>query len=279
VASQNRLTKVVLGGRTFTFRYAELMPPHDPDEMLNLRRDIAARGVLTPILVTEDGVVIDGHTRLLIARDLGLTDVPIVVKVGLTEEEARQLAVVLNVHRRHLDREQRRELIASLLKVDPTRSNAAIGADAKADRKTVEAVLQKLEGTGDIPELGVTRGKDGKDRPRRNNNTTPAGKAAPAPAAPAPEAVAPDTPSPDTDGQIEAAVQKPGLSGALVDEAMAKRRANDRLWEIGSAIEHLGVEIQGVSEEDKDNRSRPQLRQFLKQLRGEVKKLSAWIES
>ena len=27
VAAQNRVTTVVLGGRTFTFRYAELMPP------------------------------------------------------------------------------------------------------------------------------------------------------------------------------------------------------------------------------------------------------------
>ncbi|HVK12276.1 MAG TPA: ParB N-terminal domain-containing protein [Gemmataceae bacterium] len=281
VTAQNQVTTVVLGGRTYIFRHAELMPPHDPDEKQSLREDIAARGVQTPVLVTEDGVVVDGHTRLLIAAELGHTDIPVEVMVGLSDEEARQRAVALNVHRRHLSQEQKRVLIARNLMADPNRSNGVIAADLKVDRKTVETVRREMEATGEVPMLSETQGKDGKSRPRRIEKKKTAGKTAPSPASPDREAVSPDSPDSDADTgpQVEAADFKAGTSGTQVDEAAAKRRTKDQLWKIGDALETLGVEIQDVSEERESTWTRAQLVGFMKRLREEAIDLKALIES
>lgn len=42
-----------------------------------------------PLVADEHGVLIAGHTRLLAAKSLGLTQVPVHVAVGLSEDEAR----------------------------------------------------------------------------------------------------------------------------------------------------------------------------------------------
>ena len=71
----------------------------------------------------------------------------------------------LNVHRRHLTAEQRRELIAKVLKAKPEASNRLIAKQVKADDKTVASVRSVLESTAEIPQLKKTKGKDGKARP------------------------------------------------------------------------------------------------------------------
>jgi hypothetical protein len=73
-----------------------------------------------------------------------------------------------NIHRRHLTPEKRREIIATLLKADPTQSNRSIGSSARVDDKTVGAVRSELEATAEIPQLEETTGKDGKKRKRNS---------------------------------------------------------------------------------------------------------------
>lgn len=72
-----------------------------------------------------------------------------------------------NVHRRHLTTEQKRELIAKVLKAKPGESNRKIAKQTKADHKTVAAVRGDLESTGEIPQLEKTTGADGKQRKSR----------------------------------------------------------------------------------------------------------------
>ena len=81
-----------------------------------------------------------------------------------------------NIHRRHLTPEQKRELIAKLLKADPTKSNRQVARIVGRDDKTVAKVRTELEATADIPQLPKT-GKDGKSRPARKKQATekPAG--------------------------------------------------------------------------------------------------------
>jgi hypothetical protein len=67
-----------------------------------------------------------------------------------------------NAHRRHLTREQKRDAIAALLKLDPERSDRQIGKDLGADHKTVGAVRAKAEVTGEIPHSPERRGADGR---------------------------------------------------------------------------------------------------------------------
>src|SRR5262249_49809216 len=66
-----------------------------------------------------------------------------------------------------LTAEQKRELIAKLLKAKPEASNATVAKQTKADDKTVAKVRRKLESTSEIPKLEKTVGADGKERKSR----------------------------------------------------------------------------------------------------------------
>jgi hypothetical protein len=63
-----------------------------------------------------------------------------------------KLALSYNVHRRHLTAEQKRELIAKVLKAKPTASNSSIAAQVKVNDKTVASVRRELESNSEIPD-------------------------------------------------------------------------------------------------------------------------------
>jgi len=68
----------------------------------DLRDSIGARGVLVPILVSEDGYIIDGVKRWVIAKELGIADIPKrVIPVRCTEnmDLCKALRVVSNTVR------------------------------------------------------------------------------------------------------------------------------------------------------------------------------------
>jgi hypothetical protein len=70
----------------------------------------------------------------------------------------------LNVHRRHLTAEKKRDIIDTLLKRQPEQSNRTLAKTVQVDHKTVAARRSELESTGDIPQLEKTVGADGKAR-------------------------------------------------------------------------------------------------------------------
>ena len=72
-----------------------------PKEMDALRRDISERGVLVPVEVDDDGNVLDGHHRVLIAEELGIRYRK-VVRTFESEEDKFEHALKLNLLRRHL---------------------------------------------------------------------------------------------------------------------------------------------------------------------------------
>lgn len=59
-------------------------------------KSIKAFGFRTPLLVDKDGVIIAGHTRLLAAKKLGLSWVPVIVCDDLSPEKARALRLADN---------------------------------------------------------------------------------------------------------------------------------------------------------------------------------------
>ena len=64
--------------------------------MAKVAASIASYGWTVPLLVTEDGEVIAGHGRLLAARHLGLTEVPVIRLSHLTPEQVRAYRVADN---------------------------------------------------------------------------------------------------------------------------------------------------------------------------------------
>ena len=69
---------------------------HSAAQVAEIASSIRAFGFSNPILVGEDGDIIAGHGRLAAARQLGMTEVPVVVLSGLPDLQRRQLLLADN---------------------------------------------------------------------------------------------------------------------------------------------------------------------------------------
>jgi len=141
---------------------APVLPPLPAQEYAQLRDSIRDRGVLQPLLITSGHVLIDGHERWSAIRELGLTKYPIRIIGNLDDVERKELAIRLNVERRHLSRAERHRLLEMILKEAPTRSTREVADLLKIGKSTVSRTRQKVM-------LGVPngtpepiKGRDGK---------------------------------------------------------------------------------------------------------------------
>jgi hypothetical protein len=69
---------------------------HSGDQIAQIAASIAEFGFTNPILIGEDEVIIAGHGRLMAAKALGLTEVPVIVLDHLTEAQRRALVIADN---------------------------------------------------------------------------------------------------------------------------------------------------------------------------------------
>lgn len=119
----------------------QVMPPLSTDEYQELYESIKSEGVLEPIHVDEEGVVIDGHHRSKIASELGVP-CPVITHDDLSESKKRSLAFTLNLKRRHLNREQRRALGLESLRLDPIASNREHSKRTGLSDKTIQSIRE-----------------------------------------------------------------------------------------------------------------------------------------
>jgi hypothetical protein len=73
--------------------------------------------------------------------------------------------VSANIHRRHLTAEQKRELIAKLIKTTPEKSDRQIAETVKASPTTVGTVRAEMEAKGDVSKLDTRRDSKGREQP------------------------------------------------------------------------------------------------------------------
>jgi ParB/Sulfiredoxin domain len=91
----------------------QLLPPLSAEEYEALKADIAARGILVPVEYDEDGNILDGHHRVKIADELGIT-YPRLIRPFPDEEAKVEHVLALNLTRRHLSLAQKREVVKGL---------------------------------------------------------------------------------------------------------------------------------------------------------------------
>ncbi len=94
--------------------------PLSDDELARLADDMKQSGQRTPIEVTPDGRIIDGHQRLRAARKLGWATVTVVVRYDLVGDEAaiERRMIEANLNRRQLDVLDRVRLARRMLEID-----------------------------------------------------------------------------------------------------------------------------------------------------------------
>jgi hypothetical protein len=167
---------------------AELFRLMEEPELREVGEDIKARGLKSPVAVWK-GQLIDGRNRLDAMELVGIKfeigghgpnylylksdDPALTILTGdrafiddVSGFDPYDYVLSANIHRRHLTAEDKRDLIAKVLKAKPEASNATVAKQVKADDKTVAKVRRKLESTSEIPKLKKTVGADGKSRPK-----------------------------------------------------------------------------------------------------------------
>jgi DNA modification methylase len=76
--------------------YARNARTHSDEQVAQIAASIAEFGWTNPILAGSDGIILAGHARLLAARKLGMTEVPVIVLDHLTETQRRALVLADN---------------------------------------------------------------------------------------------------------------------------------------------------------------------------------------
>ena len=141
---------------------APVLPPLPPQEYAQLRDSIRERGVLQPLLITADHVLIDGHERWKAIQELGLTKYPLRVVGNLSDAERKELAIRLNVERRHLSRAERQRLLEMIIKEAPAKSTRDVADMFRVDHSTVSRTRRKLISGGAFATPAGINGRDGK---------------------------------------------------------------------------------------------------------------------
>jgi hypothetical protein len=158
---------------------ADIFPPMEGKEFEDLVADIKANGQREWIKLWG-GKILDGRNRYHACIAAGVKPrfehLPAVDPV--------KYVISANLHRRHLTAEQKRELIAKLLKANPEKSDRQIAETAKTSPTTVGTVRAEMESTVQSGQLPLKRvGKDGKSRkqPATKKPTKKAGRKQPIP--------------------------------------------------------------------------------------------------
>lgn len=254
---------------------ADLFPLMSESELKELAADIRENGLQEPVILggLHQPFLIDGRNRLDALASLGWLSPPrgrehrewkddyaFFVKTrpfqisddaiknsridraylalryhDVGEDRVHSLVMSLNVHRRHLTAEQKRELIAKVLKLNPEISDRQIGDSVNADHKTVGAVRSDLEGRGEIPHVKERKDSKGRKQPSQK-----------APPAPEPNPIGPDDRA--EDGESERAIFLFGVESAIDLAADAVTRLDYRGSKqfTKSVIDELSAAVDGV---------------------------------
>jgi len=142
----------------------QFLPPLLPEDSEALKTSIAEQGVDVPIIVDQEGNVIDGHHRKRACDELGIF-CPRVVRHFESEAEKLELILRLNFRRRQLRPKQRRLVIKAYILRDPEICPTHLAELIGVSKNTVADVRSEMETTCQIDKFDKLRGKDGKYRP------------------------------------------------------------------------------------------------------------------
>jgi ParB-like chromosome segregation protein Spo0J len=139
-----------------------------------LVEDIKQRGLQERITTWKDPVshslmIIDGRNRALACQEAGVEP-----EYTCFQGEGQDIVafyISKNIHRRHLNAEQKRELLEKLIKADPDKSDRQHAKAASVDKNTAAKVRDQLERRGEIHH-GSTR-TDTRGRKQPSNKPKP----------------------------------------------------------------------------------------------------------
>jgi hypothetical protein len=153
----------------------ENVPPISAHDFESLAADIAKNGLVHPIVLWRqsddaDYVLLDGRSRLDALSSMPDAErriseaLRLPIRKGASTDPWKYVCSV-NLHRRHLSAEEKRDFITNLLKADASRSNRSIAGLAKVSDHTVASVRNDLIDGAQIAHHAERVGKDGVTQP------------------------------------------------------------------------------------------------------------------
>ena len=153
---------------------ANIFPPMSPDELKATSDDIKRNGIRIPVVLWAESegsqpYLLEGRNRLDAAELAGLDVFEIREGVLHVLQPSRfvyadktccslssvkdpyEFVLSANLHRRHLDAKQKRDVIAKLIKAQPEKSDRQIAKMVGVDGKTVSSVRREMEANAEIP--------------------------------------------------------------------------------------------------------------------------------
>jgi hypothetical protein len=141
---------------------ADLFPLMEGAEFDALVADIKKNGLHYPIIL-YDGKILDGRNRYRACLAAGFE--PAVRNGDNWIGDPASFVISRNIRRRHLTAEQKRDLIAKLLKRDPSKSDRQIAETVKASPTFVGKVRAEGEATGDVSTVDTRTDTRGRHQP------------------------------------------------------------------------------------------------------------------
>jgi len=243
---------------------AELFPRMSPDELRALGEDIKKNGLHVPVALWSGGgkkmYVIDGINRLDAMETVGIAfDDMKGFQTMKPETDPYAFAISMNIERRHLNAEQKRDLIAKVIKAKPDTSNNAIAKQVKADDKTVASVRREMEARSEIPNVSTRTDSSGRGQPARKTRKPTRPPAAPPPTADgqairdaaATRVQAPVSGQPEPQAALKPLADDIGPNGVAEAE-----RLRVRVEELQAQVRQRDIKITGLESEIEELRGK-----------------------
>lgn len=142
----------------------KLLRPHSDEEQKALTQSIASMGQLSPIIVDNQGAILDGRGIAAAVKQLGI-EPWVQVKADLKNTDKAVYRLAKNAHYRDTSLKDRLNQAIAILQARPELSDGKIAGMCAVHRHTVANWRTTLERNGYIAFEGMRMGKDGVKRP------------------------------------------------------------------------------------------------------------------
>jgi hypothetical protein len=209
------------------------------EEFDALVADIKANGLHYPIIL-YDGMILDGRNRYRACLQVGFE--PAVRNGDHWIGDPAAFVISRNIRRRHLTADQKRDLIAKVIKAAPEKSNRQIAAETGVSHTHVNKVRAEMEEAGDVETVSTSIDTKGRKQPaRKEKQPKPADQA---------------TRGPDNAPDAETAAKRRKAEHAAVDaEPGAPRRGADEAARAPAAdpVTAALAMVERMSEEERED--------------------------
>ena len=117
--------------------YEKLVPDLIPEDNNMLKISIEKYGIEEPVILNQDNVLLDGHTRRAIALQLKIYEIPFHRIQFKSKREEKKYVVECNLTRRHLNHFQKIELGMPLLEIEESAASKRKGKQKNTKNTTL----------------------------------------------------------------------------------------------------------------------------------------------